>query len=357
MLLLFPLAMADRLVMSLLDRRNRTAGRWAKDLCFHVPVFVAVVAPMFVYNWSVTGYLLPTSFYSKLQSVGIPGALVDARVSWWSALVAGPAREVWDVWRVWAGDNCILILPFFVGLGWVIARAFKASGEDGRSLLIPALLAIQPVVWALCAGYRPPSYQSQRYIADLNPLFIVLGMIGGWVLVERIRGLRRPGLRVFLFGAVVVASLARQPSGVETYAKNVRDTTQMQVAIGRWVRDNAAPGSLLAVNDIGAIGFIADMPVLDLQGLVTPEILPLRDFEHRLDGTAPGAVFEFIVDRRPDYLIIFPQWYPELDARRDLFTPEFWVELDDNVTNGASLMVVYRTAWAVSEPRRGKQTS
>jgi len=74
--------------------------------------------------------------------------------------------------------------------------------------------------------------------------------------------------------------------------------------------------------------------------------------KRRLDGTAPRALFEYLVDRRPDYLIIFPQWYPDLDARRDLFTPVFWVALDDNVTNGAAVMAVYRTIWAQPAPAR-----
>jgi arabinofuranosyltransferase len=89
--------------------------------------------------------------------------------------------------------------------------------------------------------------------------------------------------------------------------------------------------------------------VLDLQGLVTPEILARRDMRRRLDGTAPRAVFEFIARRRPDYLVIFPQWYPELDLQRDLFTPVHHVLLKENITNGSPLMVVYRTVW-VDEP-------
>jgi hypothetical protein len=88
------------------------------------------------------------------------------------------------------------------------------------------------------------------------------------------------------------------------------------------------------------------MPVLDLQGLVTPEILERRDMTRRVDGTAPTLVFEFIAAHEPDYLIIFPRWYPDLDMRRDIFTPVFHVELRDNITNGSPLMAVYRTVWA-----------
>jgi hypothetical protein len=64
-------------------------------------------------------------------------------------------------------------------------------------------------------------------------------------------------------------------------------------------------------------------------------------------------VFDFIVSRRPDYLVIFPQWYPELAARSDLFTQVRSVVLTDNITNGASEMAVYRTIWA----EQGKEPS
>lgn len=351
MLLLFPLAMLDRLVMSLRGKRQRALARWAREILVHLPLFVLLVAPMFVYNRCTTGYLLPTSFYSKLQRVGIPGALVDPSVMWSQALIVGPLRELWHVWVTWARNNFLLIAPFFVGLGWFVRRAGRQGDSRSSSLLIPMLVFAQPLLWALVAGYRPPEYQSQRYLADLNPLFILLGMIGGSWITDRLPNPGRTPVRVALFALVVMVSLLRQPSGAEVYAKNVRDTTAMQVTIGRWVRDHAPPGSLLAVNDIGAIGFIADRPVLDLQGLVTPEILPRRDMARRVDGTAPRLVFEFIADHEPDYLIIFPEWYPDLDMRRDLFAPVFYVELDDNITNGRPLMVVYRTVWAARSRR------
>ncbi len=345
MLLLFPLAMLDRLLMAVMEKQNRAARSWIKQLAVHLPVFAALVAPVFIYNSHVTGYPLPTSYYSKLQRVGIPGALADPNVMWSEALLIGPLRELWHVWRTWAANNWLLIAPFFIGLGRLVGRARSPADSSSRSLLIPMLVFVQPLLWALVAGYRPPGYQSQRYLADLNPLFLLLGMSGGWWITEHLRGLRRPWVRAALVAVVILMSLLRQPGGAEVYAKNVRDTTKMQVEIGRWIRDHAPPGSLLAVNDIGAIGFITDMPVLDLQGLVTPEILPRRDMRRRVAGTAPRAVFEFIVDRRPDYLVIFPQWYPELDLRRDLFTPVHHVLLEENITNGSPLMVVYRAVW------------
>lgn len=374
MLLLFPLALADELVGFVRDGRGGPVVRWLRKAAPQLLVFTVLVAPLFVYNLRVTGYALPTSFYSKLQRVGIPGALIDERVGWLSALVAGPAQELWQHVVVWAKDNCLLILPFFVGWWWLTRQGLSRDPRDRGSLLVPAVLAIQPVVWALVGGYRDPAYQSQRYIANLVPLYILVGMVGAWRLGTRLSAstaqARRPakrrrkgrhreashggtsrasvglGLSLVFVVAALAAAAARQPASVEVYAKNVRDTTEMQVRIGRWLRDHVEGSALLCVNDIGAIGYLSDMPVLDLQGLVTPEVLPLRSMARRLDGTGPSLITEFVIAREPDYVVIFPQWYPFLSMRQDLFTPVFEVMLPDNITNGSNLMVVYRTVWA-----------
>ncbi len=348
MMLLFPLAIADRLIST----REQPLGRRLQAVAIALPIYLLVVLPFFTYNHRVTGYYLPTSFYSKLQWSGLPGLLAGALVTPFQAILIYPLREIVEVFRVWFTDNCILAIMMFVGFGWMIARWSRksdtpiATGSAQRSLLIPMLLVVQPLAWALASGYRPPSYQSQRYIADLNPLFVLLGVIGGWFITERIAFLRRPVMKGALLALVLAASLIRQSASVQTYATNVKNTNDMQVTIGRWLKANAPPDSLLAVNDIGAIGYISDMRVLDLQGLVTPEVLPLRSMQRQLDRTAPARMFDFIVSHRPDYLVIFPRWYPELDARRDLFTPVYVVELKDNITNGSNVMIVYRTIWA-----------
>jgi hypothetical protein len=344
MLLLFPLAMVDRL----LSMRERSAMLWLKELAVSAPIYALLIAPFFFHNLRVTGYLLPTSYYSKLQwrYGGVSPLLAGAPVSAVSALIIYPLRELAEVVLVWLTDNCILGLTFLIGAGWMVWRWRKEAAEEPRSLLIPMMLIVQPLAWAMVGGYRPPGYQSQRYLADLNPLFVLLGVVGGWLITERLPALRRAVPRAVLLAAVLAASLNRQAAGAQTYAMNVKNTNEMQVAIGRWLKANAPPDSLLAVNDIGAIGCITNMRVLDLQGLVTPEVLSLRDMRSQMNGTAPVKMFEFIVSHKPGYLVIFPQWYPELDQRRDLFAPVYWVQLTDNITNGADVMVVYRTIWA-----------
>jgi hypothetical protein len=355
-LLLFAFAMLDRLVMARwVDREAGWAGKWGKALAVHVPVFLLLSWPPFIHNYLVTGLALPSSFYSKQQLLSLSGALATGQMgNLLVVMLRAPAKELWSLVVTWAGDNAALILPFGAGSFWLVRETVRGRGEH-RSLLLPMALLGQPIVWALTAGYREADFQSQRYIAGLNPLYLLLGVVGGWWIAERVGALRSGAARMALVAVALAASLARQPASATTYALNVKNITEMQVTIARWVRDRAPRSARLAVNDVGAVGVIAGNPVLDLQGLVTPRVLPLRSLKRQMDGTAPAALSEYVFAQEPDYVIIFPRWYPEMDARRDLLTPVFGVRLLDNITCGDAVMVVYRTVWAERHGKEGRE--
>jgi hypothetical protein len=346
-LLLFPLAAMDRLVMAIwIEKQERGLARWASEMAKQVPAFAVVACLPFIYNHVVTGLWLPSSFYSKQQWTSIAGALATGQMqNLVQALVSGPWQQLWSLISTWAHDNAAMVAPFFVGLYWLTRQVLVRESKH-RSLIIPMALVVQPFLWAWLSGYRPADFQSQRYLAALNPLYLLMGVMGGWWLLSGAKARGMMWARIGLVGVALAASLAVQPKSAATYALNVKNITEMQVTIARWLRDNAPKGSLLAVNDVGAIGAITDDPVLDLQGLVTTQVLPLRSMKERAAGRAPMLLSQFIFDRRPDYLVIFPSWYPELDQRRDLFAPVYWVQLRDNITSGSETMVVYKSVWA-----------
>jgi hypothetical protein len=93
----------------------------------------------------------------------------------------------------------------------------------------------------------------------------------------------------------------------------------------------------LALNDIGAIAYVSRREVIDLMGLVTPEIIP-----YRRHGEA--GVMRYLAERCPEYVIVFPAWFPGLTARQDLLEPIYRVRLPRNEVAGADEMVVYRMA-------------
>ena len=66
--MLFPLAVLDGFLLAMWrDKGPGQLRAWAVRLALQVPVFVLILAPFVLYNHQVTGYWLPTSFYSKVR--------------------------------------------------------------------------------------------------------------------------------------------------------------------------------------------------------------------------------------------------------------------------------------------------
>jgi hypothetical protein len=80
------------------------------------------------------------------------------------------------------------------------------------------------------------------------------------------------------------------------------------VEAAKWVRANVPPEDVLAVHDIGALGYYVPNPIIDLAGLVTPEIIPFIRDESRLEA--------FLSETASDYLIVFRPDYPNLTSDR-----------------------------------------
>jgi hypothetical protein len=114
----------------------------------------------------------------------------------------------------------------------------------------------------------------------------------------------------------------------------------MHVALGRWVAAHTPPDAVLALNDIGAIAYVSQRPVVDLAGLVTPEVVPLLRAPDRASRLA-----DFLSGRDVGYVIVFPNWFPDLAARTDLLEPVHQVTLERNTIAGGDTMVVYQAHW------------
>jgi hypothetical protein len=81
------------------------------------------------------------------------------------------------------------------------------------------------------------------------------------------------------------------------------------VTTAKWIQQNIPPNARLAVHDIGALGFYVPNPLVDMAGLITPEVVPFIRDEPRLA--------EYLDSKSVDYLVSFPGLYPHLTARRE----------------------------------------
>jgi hypothetical protein len=139
--------------------------------------------------------------------------------------------------------------------------------------------------------------------------------------------------------ALLVAVLVALPGAASRYGWAVQNIEAMQVHLAHWVTDHTPPTARLGLNDVGAITYFSRREIVDVMGLVTPAILP-----YRREGEA--GVLRYLERTCPDYLIVFPAWFPSLSAMADRFRPVYRVHLDHNTVAGADELVVYETVWS-----------
>lgn len=267
------------------------------------------------------------------------------------------------------GRYLAVLSPLFIILGVLaVQRAFPARGQQGGggpeapdTPFGPLLITVFGAAGALGLfyllkrgifgmGHQWPQAGSQWYLPFLGqaqPCHVAAFLLIGLAAVPLVRLVRvRVGRRTSTM-ALLVLWLASSVSLVENwqaateYAWNVRNIEMTQVRIGRWLAEETPPDAVVATNDIGAIGFFGDRRVIDMVGLVTPEVLDrLRRTRDR-----EAALLGYFREDRPDYLVMFDDWYPGIASRTDLHEELLRVPIENNLTCGSPAtreMTVYR---------------
>ena len=164
------------------------------------------------------------------------------------------------------------------------------------------------------------------------PIFLLWGAAGlvGWInLWDRNLGPRVVS-RVWL-SSVGLVLLGFWLLGANAYAKDVAFIESEMVTTALWLAETTEETAVIGVHDIGAIGFFSGRKLVDLAGLVSPDVIPFVRDERRLG--------DYLDSQGVDYLVTFPGWYGELIARA---TPIFESQGEFAPAQGGETMVVYR---------------
>ena len=327
------------------DKGAKHLLRFAGTLLIHALVFAVVIAPAVLYNLSSYHLPLPPAFYAKTRM-----DRSDSRRSGIASKLGNTGTYLGETVTVLRRDNdllCLMLIPGLVG-----CFTTGDSGERRKRLILPIALILLPAATASAAPLGPHRCLAQmfcqngRYSAYLCPLFVLIGVIGiqlVHVLADRTR-VSKQSLGKAIAGVLVAAVLGTLAVAdwkmARTYALEVQNINDMQVALGKWAA-TLPKHATLAINDAGAIAYFSGHRILDTVGVVNPEVVPyLKRHSDRQIG-----LLEYLQERKPEYVIIFPNWYPQLARRRDILTPIRSVKLRHNLVCGGPEMVVYRATW------------
>ncbi|MCA9898878.1 MAG: hypothetical protein H6654_19510 [Ardenticatenaceae bacterium] len=257
---------------------------------------VLPLVPYFLFNFYTSGTIWPNTLYAK--QVEYAAVLAQPFVTRLSQLLflslGGPASG----WRGVSSPH-LLLLPGLIIAVW---HAVKADWAQRR------LFYLLPLCWAgghvlLYAWRLPVTFQHGRYLIPIMPIWVLYGLFG-WVLVllyssseyDRTLWLGKQVARLS-FTIILLYFLLQ---GAFAFAVDVAIVEGEMVAVAGWLADNTPPDALIASHDIGAIGYFAERPLLDLAGLISPEVIPLLDNE--------DALAEYILASDAQYLVTAPGW-------------------------------------------------
>lgn len=300
--------------------------RWQDGLIWGITA-VCITIPYFAFNFFTTGNIWPNTFYAKqaeyavLLAEPLLGRFVRLLYFSWGGPQAG-----------WQGISHagLLLVP---GLLLAMAGAVKSDWQAKQ------LRYTLPLGWAvghvlLYAWRLPVTYQHGRYLFPAVPVFILLGMVGWQTLLSQIKQERWQRLGTLMAqGVMLFMVLFFLVLGGATYANNVAFIENEMVAVAHWLAENTPSDALIASHDIGAIGFFAQRPLLDLAGLISPDVIPFINDEAQL-----GA---YIQQQQADYLVTAPGWPYEQIVDEWGGTAVYSTNYEPTTEQGANNMTIY----------------
>lgn len=301
--------------------RARALGLWGGTA-------VLPLLPYFALNLRASGTFWPNTFYAKQAEYAVelarPFLLRLSQLLYFSL---GGAEIGWQG----VSGAHWLLLPGVVVAGWFALR------RDWQTRRLCFLL---PLLWAgghvfLYAWRLPVTYQHGRYLMAAIPVWVIYGLAGWQMLLTQwtgsIRAVRLGKQVVSLTFAVLLVLFMFL--GASAYTDDVAFVEGEMVTVARWLQRNTPADAVIAAHDIGAIGFFAERPLLDLAGLVSPEIIHLLGDE--------AALAAYILHSNADYLVTAPGWpYPILTQSQSvtlLYSTDYvWTQ-----EQGRNNMMVY----------------
>ena len=281
---------------------------------------ILIVSPWILHCLATTGYPLPDTFYAKVHA---PTAFeIAAWDSWWGAFV--------------------IQMPY-IPVGVFLGIVLIAKGKP-FAWILPVVLT---VLYRLSTPYAS-LINNARYLVPVFDLFLVVAVAAGAMVLKVIfLGILefRNGVSLNMIGALLLTILIITPMvphyvwQATNYGKAAGNINDMQVNIGYWLDENTPEDAVFATHDAGALRFFSHRTMIDLAGLVSPDMIhgDMTDQEK----------MQYLYDHGCNYFAFFDElfgyWarFLPYNSYEKLYT----VHLEDNVVCGRDTMSVYIIYW------------
>jgi hypothetical protein len=283
-------------------------------------MFALVISPYLLNNLYLNGSMLPNTSDAKYARI-VPLLRFPFTQRFFNMLEP-----------ILAGAQFFLVF----GLVYFLVRI----RTQGRKIA----LYLAPLVWfvvlALLYTVRlPVPFQHGRYMIPALPMIVLLGTIGIVAMVidwkESILG--RVLSRTLALATVLTMVAFAVLIGRNAYITDTAIINEEMVDLAFWIEAELPKDQLLAIHDIGAVGYFASRPLLDVAGLITPEIIPFIN--------QPEAMWAYMQAQGSVYFMAFPSQIPNEDPNDPRLCLIYQSDGRTTPSVGEAKMSIYRLNW------------
>ena len=262
-----------------------------RNLFISLSIFVLFITPNFLLYFYYTGSLLPSTAFSK------------------STFFAEFQAHSPRIWMFKHGVEF-----FYKELLYPLPLIVFPLILFARKVIRLLYLWFYYVIFYLCYFLLFPGATLHywcRYQHIFIPL-ITIAVSGG--ALELFKMCKKKTLKIAISVLIVMSLVYNQSVSFmiakNTYLRAVSCTKQSMLDLALWLKRTTPEDSLIALHDIGVVGYFSNRSILDLVGLTNPEVSKYYwdSRSKRLFSIDERKVMDYLKEKKPDYLVILPEW-------------------------------------------------
>ncbi|MCX6165634.1 MAG: hypothetical protein NTU73_12370 [Ignavibacteriae bacterium] len=249
----------------------------------------AIVLIYFGMNLMLSGSIMPNTYTAKIVYYSAKSKEFFMKV------------EVWQYFT--SGAYGILMIGFIFSVLKMFYDLSKKKYNQNIIYIIFAL-ALVFVYW-----YKMPyAHRFGRYMMPIIPFFILVSGIGFRDLIKLLGNYFKSrnfviGLYLIISAIIFVYAIKGYYENKSEYATECKYISDRQVAAALWIRNNTSEGDIIATHDVGAIGFYCGRKIVDVAGLVTPELISKINDENYSE-----FLIDYLKKDSVSYLVFLNEW-------------------------------------------------
>lgn len=168
----------------------------------------------------------------------------------------------------------------------------------------------------------PFAHRFGRYLMPVIPYYLITSIYGLKRLVELIHSKSKldwyfalNGFFLLFAGSTIMLSTNSISENAKEIAMVSKYHYDRHIKIAEWLKKNTKETDIIATHDIGAIAFYSDRKIIDMVGLINPEVI-----DHLRDKNYSEFLKRYFIEKNVSYFVTMRNWFEAVN-QKSLYLP------------------------------------